>query len=103
MGHAAGGTVGRVHGAPQPVVPSANPRRVCHADPVHRRLRNSAFVRGLRSGTPWTHQPFVDGLVNVVNFLAFLELYAAADTRADFNDSGGIDVADFLVFLAAFA
>jgi hypothetical protein len=44
-----------------------------------------------------------DGTVNVADFLAFLQIYAAGDARADFNHDGQVNVADFLAFLAAYA
>jgi uncharacterized membrane protein len=43
------------------------------------------------------------GTVNVADFLAFLQLYAAADPRADMTGDGSINVQDFLRVLALFA
>jgi uncharacterized membrane protein len=44
-----------------------------------------------------------NGVVNLQDFLAYLQLYAAGDPRADFNGDGSITVNDFLAFLAAYA
>jgi hypothetical protein len=44
-----------------------------------------------------------NGAINVQDFLLFLQLYAAADPRGDFNADGAINVTDFLAFLAAYA
>jgi hypothetical protein len=44
-----------------------------------------------------------DGQVNVADFLAFLQLYAAGDAAADMNGDGQVNVSDFLAFLAAYA
>jgi hypothetical protein len=41
--------------------------------------------------------------VNVADFLAFLAAFAAADPRCDINHDARIDVRDFLAFLQAFA
>jgi hypothetical protein len=43
-----------------------------------------------------------DGQVNVADFLAFLQLYAAGDPRADLN-GGGVNVSDFLLFLQLYS
>jgi hypothetical protein len=44
-----------------------------------------------------------DGQVNVGDFLAYLQLYASGDPRADFTGDGQVNVQDFLAFLAAYA
>jgi hypothetical protein len=44
-----------------------------------------------------------DGLVNVQDYLRFLELYAAGDPTADFNWDCGVNVQDFLSFLALYS
>jgi hypothetical protein len=44
-----------------------------------------------------------NGLLNVQDFLAFLQAFAAGDGEADFDRSGSINLQDFLVYLAAFA
>jgi hypothetical protein len=44
-----------------------------------------------------------DGTLNVQDFLAYLQLYATADPRANFNADPQINVQDFLAFLAAYA
>jgi hypothetical protein len=44
-----------------------------------------------------------DGSVNVQDFLAFLQLYAAASNRADVNADGQVNVQDFLSYLQAYA
>jgi hypothetical protein len=44
-----------------------------------------------------------DGVVNVQDFLAFLQLYAAGDAGADFDGNGSINVQDFLAFLSTYA
>jgi hypothetical protein len=44
-----------------------------------------------------------DGQVNVSDFLAFLQAFAAGDARADFTQDGQVNVSDFLAFLQAFA
>jgi hypothetical protein len=45
-----------------------------------------------------------NGVLNVQDFLAFLQFYSAGDAmRADFNHDGVINVQDFLLFLSAYA
>jgi hypothetical protein len=44
-----------------------------------------------------------NGGVDVQDFLAFLQLYSAADDRADFNSDRAVNIQDFLAFLGAFA
>jgi hypothetical protein len=44
-----------------------------------------------------------DNQVNVSDFLAFLQLFAAGDLRADFTGDAQVNVSDFLAFLSAFA
>jgi hypothetical protein len=44
-----------------------------------------------------------DGLLNVQDFLAYLQAFAAADPRSDFDRNGGTNIQDFLAFLQAFA
>ncbi len=43
-----------------------------------------------------------DGIVNTLDFLAFLNAYNAGDPAADFNGDGIINTLDFLAFLNAF-
>jgi sugar lactone lactonase YvrE len=44
-----------------------------------------------------------DGTVNVQDFLAFLQAFAAGDARADVDGSGQVNVQDFLAYLQLFA
>jgi hypothetical protein len=44
-----------------------------------------------------------DGQVNLQDFLAFLQAYAAGLPVADFNGDGQVNIQDFLAFLSAFA
>jgi hypothetical protein len=44
-----------------------------------------------------------DGTLNVLDFLAFLQVFAQGDARADLNGDGRVNTADFLAFLAAYA
>jgi subtilisin family serine protease len=44
-----------------------------------------------------------DGVVNVSDFLVFLQLYAAADPLADVDGSGAVTVQDFLSYLRLYA
>jgi hypothetical protein len=44
-----------------------------------------------------------DARVDIQDFLAFLQLFSAGDSRADFNGDRGINIQDFLAFLSAFA
>jgi hypothetical protein len=44
-----------------------------------------------------------DGQVNVQDFLAFLQAFAAADLRADIDGSGQVNVQDFLAFLQLYS
>jgi streptogramin lyase len=44
-----------------------------------------------------------DGLVNVQDFLAFLQAFAQADDRADITDDGQVNVQDFLAYLQLFS
>lgn len=43
-----------------------------------------------------------DGAVDSLDFLAFLNAFAARDPAADFNDDGAVDTLDFLSFLNSF-
>lgn len=43
-----------------------------------------------------------DGIVNTLDFLAFLNAYNAGDLAADFNGDGTVNTLDFLAFLNAF-
>ena len=43
-----------------------------------------------------------DGIVNTLDFLAFLNAYNAGDMRADVNGDGILNTLDFLVFLNAY-
>jgi hypothetical protein len=43
-----------------------------------------------------------DGMVDLNDFLVYLNWYVAGDRRADFNDDGVVDFDDYLVFLNAF-
>lgn len=40
--------------------------------------------------------------VNIVDFIAFLNAWAAGDARADLNGDGLVDTDDFAIYLAAF-
>ncbi|MFG0285710.1 MAG: GC-type dockerin domain-anchored protein, partial [Phycisphaerales bacterium JB039] len=44
-----------------------------------------------------------DGELTFFDFLAFGNLFAAGDLRADFDGSGELDLFDFLAFQTAFA
>jgi serralysin len=44
-----------------------------------------------------------DGIVNVQDFLAFLQAFASGGANADFNGDGQINLQDFLAFLQAYA
>ncbi|MFG0283957.1 MAG: GC-type dockerin domain-anchored protein [Phycisphaerales bacterium JB039] len=44
-----------------------------------------------------------DGELTFFDFLAFFNLFAAGDMRADFDGSGALDLFDFLAFQSAFA
>ena len=46
---------------------------------------------------------FPDGALNVLDFTAFLNLFASADLRADMDGSCSLNVLDFTAFLNAFA
>lgn len=43
-----------------------------------------------------------DGIVNTLDFLAFLNAFSAGDPSADFNGDGVVNTLDFLAFLNAF-
>ncbi len=43
-----------------------------------------------------------DGIVNIVDFLCFLNYYNASDPAADCNDDGIVNTLDFLCFLNAY-
>lgn len=43
-----------------------------------------------------------DGVVNTLDFLAFLNAFSAGDPSADFNGDGTVNTLDFLAFLNAF-
>lgn len=43
-----------------------------------------------------------DGIVNTLDFLAYLNAYSAGDLSADFNGDGVINTQDFIAFLNAF-
>jgi hypothetical protein len=43
-----------------------------------------------------------DGVVDFIDYLAFLNLFGAVDPRADLNHDGVVDVADYLAFLNFF-
>ncbi len=43
-----------------------------------------------------------DGVVDVLDFFAFVTLFNASDPQADLNADGNIDVLDFFVFITAF-
>lgn len=43
-----------------------------------------------------------DGIVNTLDFLAFLNAYNDADPSADFNEDGTINTLDFIAFLNAY-
>jgi hypothetical protein len=44
-----------------------------------------------------------DGVVNIIDYLAFLAGYSRGDLRCDFTGNGAVDVSDYLAFLAAYA
>jgi hypothetical protein len=44
-----------------------------------------------------------DGVVNVQDFLAYLQAYALGSLTADFTGDGQVNISDFLAFLAAYA
>jgi hypothetical protein len=44
-----------------------------------------------------------DDNVNIADFLAYLQFFAAADPRADVNHNGQVNLTDFLAYLAFFA
>lgn len=43
-----------------------------------------------------------DGVVDTLDFLAFLNLFADGDAQADFNEDGTVNTLDFIAFLNAF-
>jgi hypothetical protein len=68
--------------------------------PQFRRLgEGRAFVLG----SPCLTDLNGDNRIDVRDFLAFLSLYAAGETRADFTGDRLVNVGDFLAFLTAYA
>ncbi len=58
---------------------------------------------GQRHTTPCPADFNGDGHLNILDFLGFLNAYAAGDPRGDFNGDGQRNILDFITFLNAFA
>jgi hypothetical protein len=72
-------------------------------------VADTTFGRLLSNTMDWAAQSGAcaaditgDGALNIQDFLAFLQLFASADSRADFDHNGSVNVQDFLGFLQAY-
>jgi outer membrane protein assembly factor BamB len=76
-------------------------------DPVTGEVLGSSTVPGAATGVAVTAECRADmnndGLLNVADFTAYLSAFAAEDPRADINDDSRLNVADFSAFLQAYA
>jgi hypothetical protein len=61
-------------------------------------------TNGVFTGAPASPADFNgDGAVNIQDFLAYLQAFAAGDAAADMTGDGQINIQDFLLYLSAFA
>jgi hypothetical protein len=78
-------------------------------EPVHADFNNQGPQIGVNYTLEGTSAPSCtgdfngDGAINLQDFLAYLQAFAAADPSADLNHDGLINLQDFLEFLAAYA